>query len=60
MMRDPKSIFPGIVRASFGIYNEFSEIDRFIAFLNQVALNKKYYVDKYSNSRGRYNIKNEV
>ena len=60
MMRDPKSIFPGIVRASFGIYNGFNEIDRFIAFLNQVALNKKYYVDKYSNSRSRYNIKNEV
>ena len=60
MMRDPKSIFPGIVRASFGIYNGFNEIDRFIAFLNQVALNKKYYVNKYGNSRSRYNIKNEV
>lgn len=60
MMKDPNSIFPGIVRASFGIYNGFYEIDRFIACLNQIVLNKKYYVDKYGNARGRYYIKNEV
>ncbi len=60
MMKDPNSIFPGIVRASFGIYNGLYEIDRFIAFLNQIVLNKKYYVDKYGNARGRYYIKNEV
>lgn len=60
MMKDPNSIFPGIVRASFGIYNGFYEIDRFIAFLNQIVLNKKYYVNKYGNARGRYYIKNEV
>lgn len=60
MMKDPNSIFPGIVRASFGIYNGIYEIDRFIAFLNQIVLNKKYYVDKYGNARGRYYIKNEV
>ena len=60
MMKDPNSIFPGIVRASFGIYNGFYEIDRFIAFLNQIVLNKKYYVNKCGNARGRYYIKNEV
>jgi selenocysteine lyase/cysteine desulfurase len=60
LMEDPKSLFPGIVRASFGLYNSFAEIDRFIYFLNMISSNKKYFVEKYSNSRGQYNIKNEV
>jgi len=60
LMKDPNSIFPGIVRVSFGLYNNFTEIDKLIYFLNQIAMNKKYYIDKYSNSRGKYNIKNEV
>jgi len=60
LMKDSDAIFPGIVRISFGLYNNFAEIDKLIYFLNQIAMNKKYYIDKYSNSRGRYNIKNEV
>jgi len=60
LMKNPNSIFPGIVRVSFGLYNNFTEIDKLIYFLNQIAMNKKYYIDKYSNSRGKYNIKNEV
>jgi cysteine desulfurase / selenocysteine lyase len=60
LMKDPNSIFPGIVRVSFGLYNNFAEIDKLIYSLNLIALNKKYFIDKYSNSRGRYNIKNEV
>jgi len=60
LMKDPNSLFPGIVRVSFGLYNNFAEIDKLVYFLNQIAMNKKYYIDKYSNSRGHYNIKNEV
>ena len=60
LMEDQNSLFPGIVRASFGLYNNFTEIDKFIYSLNSIALNKKYYVEKYSKSRGQYNIKNEV
>ncbi len=60
LMNTPGALFPGIVRVSFGLYNNFAEIDKLINILNQIALNKKHYVDKYSNSRGRYNIKNEV
>lgn len=60
VMKDPKALFPGIVRISFGLYNNFDEIDKLIYFLNQIAMNKKYYIDKYSNSRGRYDIRNEV
>ncbi|WP_244648386.1 aminotransferase class V-fold PLP-dependent enzyme [Ruminiclostridium herbifermentans] len=60
LMNDSASLFPGIVRVSFGIYNDHAEIDKLVCFLKQIASNKKYYIDKYSNSRGRYNIKNEV
>lgn len=57
---NPDAHFPGIVRASLGIYNTCNEIDRFIYALKEIAGNKKYYVDKYSNSRSMYRIKNEV
>lgn len=60
LMSDPNSLFPGIVRVSFGLYNDFSEIDKLVYVLNTIATNKKYYIDKYQNSRGRYCIKNEV
>ncbi len=53
-------LFPGIVRVSFGLYNNFNEIDGFIDFLQHLASNKKFYVGKYGNSRGKYNIRNEV
>ncbi|MCY6356539.1 aminotransferase class V-fold PLP-dependent enzyme [Clostridium sp. ZS2-4] len=38
---------PGMVRISFGLYNTTKEIDNLIYILNKVALNKKYYIDKY-------------
>ena len=60
LMNNPNSLFPGIVRISFGIYNNYQEIDKLVYILNRIARNKKYYVDKYSKSRGLYNIKNEV
>lgn len=60
LMSNSDSLFPGIVRVSFGLYNDFSEIDKLVYVLNEIAKNKKYFVDKYSNSRGRYYIKNEV
>ncbi len=55
-----KKLFPGLVRASFGLYNNYGEIDTFVRFLHHLGANKKFYVDKYHNSRGLYNIKNEV
>lgn len=60
LMNDPASRFPGIVRLSFGIYNTFSEIDKFIYFLNKIATNKDFYVKKYEGARAKYNIRNEV
>lgn len=57
---DPNLLFPGLVRVSFGIYNSRAEIDRFVNFLYQIAMNKDFYVNKYGSARGLYNIKNEV
>ncbi len=57
---DPQALYPGLVRASFGIYNTHTEIDRFVDFLNRIAINKDFYVNKYGNSRSLYNIRNEV
>jgi selenocysteine lyase/cysteine desulfurase len=52
--------FPGIVRISFGIYNNYSEIDALVRLLKHIAKDKKYYIDKYSNAKAKYNIRNEV
>ncbi len=54
------ALFPGLVRISFGIYNTEAEIDKFTGFLRTLIANKQYFVNKYANSRGLYNIKNEV
>ncbi|MDF2985201.1 MAG: selenocysteine lyase [Eubacterium sp.] len=54
------ALFPGLVRISFGLYNTLSEIDRFIYWIKNIVENKKFFVDKYGNSRSLYNIKNEV
>lgn len=42
------AVFPGIVRASFGFYNNQKEIDKFLSILNIIAENKEYYLSKYS------------
>lgn len=38
---------PGLVRISFGLYNNVQEIDVLLAALQHVARNKQYYKDKY-------------
>lgn len=43
---------PGMVRVSFGLYNTFDEIDKFIDTLNLISKKQKHYVNKYSS----YNI----
>ncbi len=57
---EKKALFPGLVRASFGIYNTPSEIDKFTDFLKIIVNNKRFFINKYGNSRGMYNIRNEV
>lgn len=41
---------PGMVRVSFGLYNTFDEIDKFINTLLFISQNQKYFTQKYSNS----------
>lgn len=57
---EKNALFPGLVRVSFGLYNTYGEIDKFINFMLTIINNKKFFINKYGNSRGLYNIKNEV
>ncbi|GAA0180054.1 aminotransferase class V-fold PLP-dependent enzyme [Clostridium sediminicola] len=38
---------PGMVRISFGMYNNYLEIDKLIKILNRIVKNKGYYIEKY-------------
>lgn len=38
---------PGMVRVSFGLYNTFEEIDRFLNALSTISRNKTFYLSKY-------------
>lgn len=44
----PKDERPGMVRLSFGMYNNFYEIDYFIDTLKHIIAKKEYFLDKYS------------
>lgn len=57
---DDDELFPGMVRVSFGFYNNHKEIDKFISILRKIAENREYYINKYSknlstNESGQYN-----
>jgi selenocysteine lyase/cysteine desulfurase len=45
---DDDAVLPGMVRVSFGFYNNYSEIDTFLSVLRKIAKNKEYYISKYS------------
>lgn len=40
---------PGMVRISFGIYNNFNEIDLFIYLLNKINFDTEFFKNKYRN-----------
>ena len=40
---------PGMVRLSFGLYNEFWEINLLIELLKHIAQNREFYNNKYNN-----------
>ncbi|MEG0773244.1 aminotransferase class V-fold PLP-dependent enzyme [Clostridium sp.] len=44
----PKETMPGTVRISFGMYNTFDEIDRFLSIIYKIVMNKNYYLNKYN------------
>ena len=41
---------PGLVRISFGLYNNYNEIDLLIYLLNKISLDTQFYKDKYNKS----------
>ncbi|SHH07228.1 aminotransferase class V-fold PLP-dependent enzyme [Tepidibacter thalassicus] len=45
---NPNLSHPGIVRISFGLYNDYTEIDTLIDILNKIVKNKEYYKKKYA------------
>lgn len=38
---------PGMVRISFGMYNDYSEIDLMVDAISEIITNKEYYLNKY-------------
>lgn len=47
---NPNIAPPGMVRVSFGIFNNCQEINILIDMLNRIARNKAYYNNKYNNA----------
>lgn len=45
---NPNARFPGLVRISLGMYNTYHEIDVLLELLYDIARNKEYYKQKYS------------
>lgn len=43
----PDVTLPGMIRISFGLYNNYEEINRFIEVIYKIAGNKRQYVQKY-------------
>ncbi|MFX0548733.1 aminotransferase class V-fold PLP-dependent enzyme [Hathewaya histolytica] len=52
--RKEKKNRPGMVRASFGLYNTDSDVERLVNSLILIIKNKNYYNDKYKNSNFSY------
>lgn len=53
-------LFPGMVRVSFGFYNTYKEIDKFIHILEKISQNKEYYINKYSSKLSMSQTGNEA
>lgn len=47
-IKDPNLPHPGMVRISFGMYNNVNEINTLINTLRNVSANKKYFLKKYA------------
>lgn len=45
---NPDIPFPGLVRASFGLYNNFWEVDRLSMALQKIIAHKSFFIAKYS------------
>lgn len=50
-INDPDAYHPGMVRISFGVYNNYEEIDSLAHILNKITKNKDYYLNKYRSKK---------
>lgn len=48
-IENPDLYHPGMVRLSFGLYNNYSEIDVLSHALKKISLKRNHYISKYSN-----------
>ena len=48
VIENPKEPKPGMVRVSFGIYNNHREVDRFLQVLQEIAKDRRRYLKNYS------------
>lgn len=53
-MYESKETQPGTVRISFGLYNTFEEIDKFLYAMYRITGDKDYFIKKYT--KRNYNI----
>jgi selenocysteine lyase/cysteine desulfurase len=44
MMNNPSEPKPGMVRVSFGLYNELGEVDILLSVLEKVCVNRRWYL----------------
>ena len=47
-MEDESLPKPGLVRVSFGLYNNYNEIDLLVYLLKKIAENIEFYKEKYN------------
>ncbi|MCT4688124.1 aminotransferase class V-fold PLP-dependent enzyme [Vallitalea sp.] len=47
LRKNPRYPRPGMVRISFGLYNDYSEVDILIELIEKIIKNKSYYLKKY-------------
>ncbi len=57
-MYESKESQPGTVRISFGMYNTFEEIDRFLYAMYRIHTSKEYFIKKYT--KRKYNILKKI
>lgn len=53
-IKNPSLPHPGMVRLSFGIYNNYDEIDMLIQKLCEISANKELYLKRYETRDTRY------
>jgi len=49
VMQNPDGFKPGMVRVSFGLYNDHGEVARFLEVLQEIGKHRWHYLKLYNN-----------